>query len=46
MELTSTLETEKHVNKEMGDKLSDSVVELEETKEMVRKYCVTCDLIV
>jgi len=35
MELTSSLETEKHLAKELAAKLSDMGVELEESKQLV-----------
>ena len=38
MELTTRLETEQHMAKELATKLSDMGVELEESKQMVGVY--------
>lgn len=38
MELTTRLETEQHMSKELATKLSDMGVELEESKQMVGVY--------
>ena len=35
MELTSSLESERHANRDIGQKLSDTTMELTETKQMV-----------
>ena len=35
MELTSSLESEKYANREIGQKLSDTTMELTDTKQMV-----------
>ena len=35
MELTSSLESERHANRDIGQKLSDTTMELAETKQMV-----------
>lgn len=39
MTLTSSLETERHMAKELALKLSDMGVELEESKELVSNNC-------
>lgn len=38
MELTSSLETERHMAKELASKLSNMGVELEESKEIVSNF--------
>ena len=38
MELTTSLETERHMAKELATKLSDMGVELEESKQMVGNF--------
>ena len=35
MELTSSLESERHANRDIGQKLSDTTMELAETNQMV-----------
>lgn len=35
MELTTSLESERHANRDIGEKLSETSVELTETKELV-----------
>ena len=35
MELTSSLESERHANRDIGQKLSDTTMELAETKQTV-----------
>ena len=39
MTLTSSLETERHMAKELAIKLSDMGVELEESKQLVSNSC-------
>ena len=38
MELTSSLESERHANRDIGQKLSDTSMELAETQKMVCSY--------